>query len=344
MNHIERFYLTVERKPVDRPASWLGLPDKKAFKGLFDYFGVKTIDELKMKIDDDIYTVELPYHSPTSNAIYNAFDFSKSKHGGDPDERTLTAPGFFEDYEDPGKINDFEWPDPEKYISIEECKSVIELAPKDYPVMGILWSSHFQDTCAAFGMETALVKMMTEPEMYQAVDNKVVEFYLKANEIFFEACKGKLNAILIGNDLGSQSGLMLSPNLIREFVIPGAKRLIAQAKSYGLKVIYHSCGSIIDAIPDLIDAGVDVIHPIQALAKGMEPKALKDQFGSSVSFCGGVDAQDLMVNGKPEEVRIKVQELRSIFSTGLIISPSHEAILPDTNPANIEALFGALHV
>ena len=69
MNHIERFYATIERKPVDRPASWLGLPDQSSFKGLFDYFNVKSINELKEKLGDDIYPVEMPYHSPDSNAI-----------------------------------------------------------------------------------------------------------------------------------------------------------------------------------------------------------------------------------------------------------------------------------
>lgn len=343
MNHLERFYATIERKPVDRPASWLGIPDKKAYPGLFQYFGVQSIEELKLQIEDDVFDVEMPYHSPTSNAIYAAFDFAKTHHD-DPEDRTLTAPGFFEDYEDPDKVEDFAWPDPAKYISKEECLAVVSKAPEGMAVLGVLWSAHFQDTCAAFGMETALVKMMTEPEIYRAVDDRIVDFYLKANEIFYEATKGKLHGILIGNDLGSQTGLMLSPELIREFVIPGAKKLIAQAKRYGLKVIYHSCGSIFDVIPDLIEAGVDVIHPIQALATGMQPQKLKDVFDGKVSFCGGVDAQNLMVNGKPEEVMEKVRELKSIFPTGLILSPSHEAILPDTNPANIRALFEAVKI
>jgi uroporphyrinogen decarboxylase len=209
-------------------------------------------------------------------------------------------------------------------------------------VMGVVWSAHFQDTCAAFGMETALVKMMTEPEMYNAVCDKIIEFFLKANEIFYEATKGKLHAVLIGNDLGSQTSLMLSPDMIREFVLPGTKKFVEQAKSYGLKVIHHSCGAIYDIIPDLIECGVDVIHPIQALAKGMEPQGLKDNFGDKVSFCGGVDAQNLLVNGKPDEIKEKVLELKRIFPTGLIISPSHEAILPDIKPENIEALFRAV--
>jgi uroporphyrinogen decarboxylase len=74
----------------------------------------------------------------------------------------------------------------------------------------------------------------------------------------------------------------------------------------------------------------------------MEPQGLKDDFGGKTSFCGGVDAQNLLVNGSPDDVRKTVRELRKIFPTGLIISPSHEAILPDTNPANVQALFEAV--
>lgn len=341
MNHIERFYATIERKPVDRPASWLGLPVPDAHSSLFKYFGVTSIDGLKAAIDDDIYPVELPYHSPASNAIYAAFDFAK-KHSHSPDERTLTAPGFFEYYSDPDRIDDFDWPDPSKHIDPLECRKVVDEVPEGYPVLGVVWSAHFQDACAAFGMETALVKMVLEPGMFRAVIDRITEFYLKANEIFYEAVKGKLHAVLIGNDLGSQTGLMLSPGSIREFVLPGTRKLVAQAKSYGLKVIHHSCGAIYDIIADLADAGVDAIHPIQALAHGMDPYKMKKDFGDRVSFCGGVDAQNLLVFGKPEQVREKVLELKKVFPTGLIVSPSHEAILPDIDPKNIEALFKAV--
>jgi uroporphyrinogen decarboxylase len=189
-------------------------------------------------------------------------------------------------------------------------------------------------------METAFMKMLTEPEMFRVVINRIADFYLEANEIFYEATKGKLHAVLIGNDFGGQTGLMLSPELIREFVWDGTRKLVAQAKSYGLKVIHHSCGSIFEIIPDLIELGVDCIHPIQARAANMEPQKLKDTFGDRVAFCGGVDAQYLLVQGQPDEVRAKVTELKRIFPTGLIVSPSHEAILPDINPANVAALFG----
>jgi len=184
--------------------------------------------------------------------------------------------------------------------------------------------------------------MYTAPEMFRAVIGRIEQFYLRANEIFFEATRGKLHAILIGNDFGGQRGLMLAPEKIREFAFPGTRHFIQQAKSYGVKVIHHSCGGIRDIIPDLIEMGADAINPIQALAAGMEPKGLKRDFGDQVAFCGGVDAQNLMVNGTPEQVRQKVRELKKIFPTGLIFSPSHETILFDTPPANVEAMFQAI--
>lgn len=340
MNSIERFFKTIEREKVDRPACWLGMPDIYAQPGLMKEFGVSSMHDLKLAVGDDVYTVEVPYKSETASAIYAAFDWYQD---GDVDaeERTLTAPGFFADAEDPEEVDTFDWPDPAKYIDLEECKRLMDQAPEDKVILGMLWSAHFQDTCAAFGMETALMNMIANPEMYEAVDEKVMDFYLKANEIFYEATKGKLHAVLIGNDMGSQRGLMLSPDMVRRFIIPGCKKLVEQAHSYGLKVIYHSCGSIVDVIPDLIEAGVDIIHPIQALAAGMEPRSLKEKFGDKVAFCGGVDTQDLLVNGSVEDVQEKVRELREIFPTGLIISPSHEAIMPDVPPKNIRALFDA---
>lgn len=340
MNHIERFYATVERKPVDRPATWLGLPEDHAFPALFEYFGVSSHLELIEKLDDDIVPVHMPYHSPSADAIWQALDFSQSGQV-DNEERTLTTPGFFEDVDDVARIDDFDWPDPTKYIDPEACKAAVAALPKDRAIMGVLWSSHFQDACAAFGMENALMMMYDAPDMFQAVIDHCVDFYLAANEVFYKAVAGDIHAVLIGNDFGSQVGLMVSPDGLRDYVFEGTRKLIEQAHSYGLKVIHHSCGAIDAIIPDLVDMGADVVHPIQALAAGMEPEGLKERYAGKASFCGGVDAQHLLVNGAPEEVTAKVEELRSLFPTGLILSPSHEAILPDIPPSNIDALFAA---
>ena len=341
MNSIERFYATLNREPVDRPACWLGDPTPAAAEKLCNYYGVANINELKKICGDDFYAVEIPYHSPTCNAIFAAFDWYMNGTNVDVEHRTLTADGCFcdcEDVDDAEAVN-FPWPDPEKYIDPELCRKLVDEAPEGKTIMGMMWACHFQDTCAAFGMQTALMNMVSEPELVHYVDDRIVEFYVKALKIFLEATKGKVHAILIGDDIGSQRSLMISPKLVAEFVIPGAKKLIDLAHSYGVKVVYHSCGAIADAIPLLIEAGVDIIHPIQALAAGMQPESLKEKFEGKVSFCGGVDTQELLPHGTPEDVRAKVKELRTIFPTGLIISPSHEALQSDVPPENVKAMF-----
>jgi len=339
MNHRERFFGTIQHQQVDRPASWLGLPVPSAEPALMKYFGVRSIDQLRMAIDDDIYPIEVPYNYPPSNHIACAFNFAKLSHLDKPDERTLTAPGFFEDYSDVSDVDKFAWPNPALYLDREESGRRVAAAPIDRIKMGILWSAHFQDACAAFGMEQALMVMLSNPEMFRAVIDRITDFYLEANEIFYESTKGMLDVVLIGNDFGSQTGLMVDPGSLREFVFPGTKKLIDQAKSYGLIVMHHSCGSIFPIIRDLANLGADIIHPIQALANEMDAPNLRSHFGGKVAFCGGVDAQNLLVNGNPVEIAKKVAELKELFPTGLIISPSHEAILPDIDPANIAALF-----
>ena len=323
MDHIERFVRTIERKPVDRPATWIGEPVHSAIPALLKHFGVDSFLELKKKVDDDVYHVNVPYQSPTSNHVAAAFDFAK-KDGlnHDYEERTLTAPGFFEDYEDPEGVNDFDWPDPEKYIDPVKCRQVVEEVPEDAVPMVLAWSAHFQDACAAFGMETALIKMMTEPEMFKAVIDRIMQFYLKANEIFYESTKGKLKAVLIGNDFGSQQGLMLSPALIRELVFPGTKQLIDQAHAYGLKVIHHSCGCIYDIIPDLIELGADAIHPIQALAHNMEAERLARQQQLSHQEENALAVTD--PNALPEEADFfgEVWKNLNLFARGGAITPN----------------------
>ncbi len=340
MNSIERFYKTVAREKVDYPASWLGMPDVEALPGLYEYFGVADMAGLKAAVNDDLYPVEVPYHSPEADAIYAAFDFKQSGEV-DAHDRTLTDEGWFADKEELSAVEEFPWPEPEQYISPDEVNALFESVPKDKAILGMAWSAHFQDTCAAFGMENAMMNMIADPELYRAVDERIVDFYLRANEVFYRAAKGRMHAVLIGNDMGSQRGLMLSPDMIRQFVIPGAKKLVEQAKRHDLKVIYHSCGAISEIIPDLFSIGVDVVHPIQALAAGMEPQRLQKDFGGMGAFCGGIDTQDLLVNGSPEDVKNKVRELKKIFPSGLIVSPSHEAVMPDVAPANIRAMFEA---
>jgi uroporphyrinogen decarboxylase len=335
MTKRERVLAAIERRPVDRSVLWLGQPSAEALPALLRYFHASDLAGLKLAIDDDIWEVDPPYHDGAANAIYAAFPFKSAAAG-----YTLTGKGFFADHGDSDGIDDFPWPDPSNHIDPAECRRRVDAVPEGYAVMGMLWSAHFQDVCAAFGMEEALVKMKTEPVIFKKVLDRIVEFYLEANEIFYRATAGRLDAVLIGNDFGTQRGLLCSRADLQAFAFDGTKRLIEQAHRYNLKVIHHSCGAVSEIIPDLIACGADAIHPMQALAHGMEPERLKGLFASQVSFCGGVDTQELLVHGTPEDVRQKVRELTALFPTGLILSPSHEAVLPDVPPENIEALFG----
>lgn len=334
----ERFYATVAREKVDRPAVWMSAPVGQELINMCRHYQVPDWHSLQLKAGDDVYAFDIPYDSGYATSIAAAFDWYQNGSNVDPEHRTLTADGCFKDAEEPEDIAFFDWPDPEKYIDREECRRRAMAAPKDRAVLAQVWSAHFQDACASFGMETALMNMAASPEVYQAVDEKIVDFYLRANEIVYESAKGYIDAIIIANDFGSQLGLMLSRQMIHDYVMPGARKIIDQAHSYGIKVIYHSCGAIFDAIPEIIAAGADVVHPIQATARGMEPARLKKAYGDQVAFCGGVDIQELLPNGTPEQVRAKVRELREIFPTGLVISPSQGVILDDVPPVNVQAM------
>jgi uroporphyrinogen decarboxylase len=102
--------------------------------------------------------------------------------------------------------------------------------------------------------------------------------------------------------------------------------------------VLHSCGSIDRVIPRLIDAGVEVLHPIQAMAKNMDAKSLARRYGGKIVFLGGVDTQRILPFGTPEEVRGEVRRLKDLFGPNFIVSPSHESILPNVAPENILAM------
>lgn len=340
MNSKVRFMRTITRQKVDRPATWIGVPDVESLPGLMAYCGASTLHDFKCKVPDDAYAIDPDYHSDTASAIYAAFDWY-GQGGVDAHNRTLTSPGFFHDRDDLTSVDAFDWPDPALHMSPAAIDASISAAPTHKALLGMLWSAHLQDTFAAFGMETCLINMYDNPQLVHAVNNRIIDFYLKANQIFYEAAQGRVDCVLIGNDVGGQQGLMLSVPMLREYLLPGCKKLVAQAHEYGVKVIYHSCGAVSDVIPLLIEAGVDAIHPIQALAKGMDAETLQAKFSGKVSFCGGVDTQRLLVKGTADDVKKRVHELRRLFPTGLILSPSHEAILPDIPPSNIWAMLEA---
>jgi uroporphyrinogen decarboxylase len=100
----------------------------------------------------------------------------------------------------------------------------------------------------------------------------------------------------------------------------------------------HSCGSIYRLIPRLIEAGVDVLHPLQALAKTMDAETLTGQYKDKIVFMGGVDTQRLLPYGSPAEVTAEIRRLRNLFGPNYIVSSSHETLLPNIPLENVEAM------
>jgi len=170
------------------------------------------------------------------------------------------------------------------------------------------------------------------------VSDRVCGFYYEANERFFELAGGLVDAFFFGNDFGTQLDLIMSPEHFDEFIMPWFRKFTEQGHRHGYRVILHSCGAIHKVIDRLIDAGVDCLHPLQAKAANMDAETLARDFGGRIAFMGGIDTQDLLVNGTPGDVRAEVRRVKELLGPAYIVSPSHEAILPNVPPENIAAL------
>jgi len=250
---------------------------------------------------------------------------------------SLGQDGFFANCEDVKDIESYPWPDI-KYCDFTNAeKAVDETIAQGKAVLSGTWACFFHVAADFFGMENYFVKMYTDPAVVQAVTERLVDFYLQINAKWFDIIGDRMDAIFFGNDFGSQLDMLVSPEMFDKFVMPYFRKITTQAKDRGYKVVLHSCGAIESVIPKLIDAGVDCLHPIQAKARNMEAESLAAKYGNDIVFMGGVDTQDLLPFGKPQEVYDEVMRLRELFGPNFIVSPSHEA-MPDTPPENMEAM------
>jgi uroporphyrinogen decarboxylase len=235
-------------------------------------------------------------------------------------------------------VEAFDWPDPDYLDFTDVLAQVARARAHGFYVLSGMWSPFFHVVADFFGMENYFVKMYTDPAVVDAVTAHVVDFYLAANVRYFEQVGAQMDAFFFGNDFGSQLDMLISPKLFERFVLPSFVKFTEQGKSYGYKVVLHSCGAIERTIPALIDAGVDGLHPLQALAKGMDAETLARKYKGELVFIGGVDTQQLLPFGTPEEVRAEVQRLKGILGPQFVVSPSHEALLPNVSVENLVAM------
>jgi uroporphyrinogen decarboxylase len=150
-----------------------------------------------------------------------------------------------------------------------------------------------------------------------------------------------LDWLWLGDDVGGQRSMLMSPDTWREMVKPLLKQNAQVAKRHGLYVAFHSCGAIRPIIGDLIEIGIDVLNPIQCNCPGMNPLELKKEFGKNLAFMGGVDTQGVLPNGTAAQVRKATAELLEGMTTdggGYILAASH-TIPPETPDDNIFAMY-----
>jgi uroporphyrinogen decarboxylase len=184
-----------------------------------------------------------------------------------------------------------------------------------------------------------------EPDRAHRFLNKLTEIHLRNLEAFLSAVAEHIDVILFGDDLGMQSGPQVSPAMYREYFKPRERAMWQMVKQRAphLKIMLHCCGGVRELLPDLIEAGLDAINPVQITCRGMEAAGLKKDFGGKLTFWGGgCDTRDVLIQGTPSQVRDHVRRLVEVWQPGggFVFQQVHN-IMADVPPANIVAMYDA---
>jgi len=248
------------------------------------------------------------------------------------------------DVETPEDIEAYgHWPDPDMFdydVVEQQCDEILQ-KNRVVVFMGDRLNrvAQFKPAMYLRGTENIFIDLAANQEIAETVFRKIREFYLAYLERILRAAKGKIDIVLTGDDFGAQNGLLMSVDMWRKFIKPGFTDYIDLIKRNKSLAMHHTCGSVVDIIPDMIDCGLDILQSLQPEANGMSPANLKTMFGKSICFQGGVSIQKTMPFGSPEDVRREVAALADIFKPdgGYIFCTSHN-IQADTPVQNIVAL------
>ncbi len=250
------------------------------------------------------------------------------------------------------EVEAWPWPDPydpgrtdglrEKLLRIRE--------ETDKAIMFKSSTAIWEQSWWTYGMQDWMVDIVLQPDVVGAIMDKVTEVAVGMMEVGMEAVGDLLDIVrLSGEYMGTQLAPMISPKMFDAMVKPRFKRLWDTArekieqKQPEAKLMVHSCGNIRPFIPAWIDMGLDVLDPIQPQAQGMEPERLKKDFGDRLVFHGGIDLQQVLPNGTPEEVKAEVRRYIQALSPGggYIVAPAHN-VQSDVPPENLVAIRDAI--
>lgn len=194
-------------------------------------------------------------------------------------------------------------------------------------------------------IDNFLVDLVCEPSEVERLLDALMEIHLATLGKVCAAVGDVADILRFGDDLGHDGGPFMSPDTYRSLFKPRYTRLVEFVKkNSSMKTFLHSCGSLYSLMPDLIDAGYDILNPVQTNARDMSPETLKREFGKDISFWGGgVDTRAMLNTGTPAQVREQVLKRLEIFSPGggFVFNTVHN-ILPDVPPENVIAMFDAV--
>lgn len=299
-------------------------------------------EELRQRFGDDFRRVFARYRGPEfplSPGSTSRTVFGVERRGmgyGQPVCHPL-AEAALED------IAAYPWPNPD-WIDVSQVRGEALRFERRYAMLGGDWSPFWHDAIDLFGMENLYVRMIEDPETVDAVLGHIVDYYAEVSERIMDAAGDALDIFFIGNDLGSQSGPLVSVDHFRRFLMPHLKRLVDLGHAYNLKVMLHCCGGFEPLIPDMIAIGLDGVHAIQPRCRGMDLRHLKRTYGDQILFNGCIDSHHVLINGTPASIREATREVVEIMMPGggFVAGASHDSILEETPTENVVAMFDAI--
>lgn len=218
-------------------------------------------------------------------------------------------------------------------------------ASSDRAIMIAFGANLFEWGCYLRRMDNFLMDLAAEEAAAERLLDKLVETHLAGLDRLLPAIGDNVDLIQLGDDLGTQGGPFFSLEMFRRFFVPRYKIITARVRQLAphIKIFLHCCGSVHDYIPDLIEAGFQVLNPVQIGARNMEPERLKREFGRDISFWGGgCDTQHVLSRGTPEQVKDHVRRNVEALAPGggFIFNQVHN-ILAEVPPVNIVAMYEA---
>jgi uroporphyrinogen decarboxylase len=246
------------------------------------------------------------------------------------------------------QIQDYPFPkgdDPSRFEGLRERALQIK-RETPYPVISGISGVVYEICWYLRGLENLFMDMIERPQVLEVIIDRTLEFWLDWFRLFLDEVGDVVDVIMIGDDLGGQNGPLFPPRIYRALVKPRQKRLVQYLKSRTrAKIWYHSCGSVAEYIPDLLDNGIDILNPVQISAKGMDPAWLKAKYGGRLVFWGGgIDTQHVLPHGSPQAIRDHVRRNLEAFKPGggYVFNNVHN-IQADVPPENVLAMFDAAY-